>query len=100
MLPPDLHAPHSKSPITFSKVLLVEGRDAFEFFKALLQHVSLLNTIELRNAGGISDFGDYLETLTAIEGFANVESLGIVRDAETNVESAFTALARDLKNAG
>lgn len=100
MLPRDLRSPHSKSPITFSKVLLVEGHDAFQFFKALLRHMSLLDKIELSNTGGISDLRDYLETLVVIEGFANIEALGIVRDAETSAESAFAALNRDLNNAG
>lgn len=46
MLPDDLQYPQSKSPITYPKVLLVEGRSAFEFFKALLRHLDLLTEIE------------------------------------------------------
>ena len=52
MLPTDLQSPNSRAAITFPKVLIVEGADAFYFFKALLNHLSLLNDIEIRNFGG------------------------------------------------
>ena len=43
MLPDGLQYPQSPKPITLEKVLLVEGMDAFQFFKALLHHLNLLS---------------------------------------------------------
>lgn len=99
-LPPGLEKTHSRSPITYSKVLLVEGRTPFEFFKALLHHIGLLDEIEIRNFGGVTDFSLYLETLIVTPGFINVISLGIVRDAEDDANSAFTSICNSLKRAG
>ena len=44
-LPGDLHLPSSRSPISYPKMLLVEGRDAFEFFKALLRHLGMADDL-------------------------------------------------------
>lgn len=46
MLPAGLQHPGSRHPIAYSKLLLVEGQDAFQFFKALLRHLNLLNEEE------------------------------------------------------
>jgi hypothetical protein len=62
MLPDGLQLPGSRHPITYSKLLLVEGQDAFQFFKALLRYLRLLDEIEIRNFGGVDDLG-MLETL-------------------------------------
>ena len=100
MLPADLQSPGSRSPITYSKVLIVEGRDAFEFFKALLRNLNLLAEIEIRNAGGVDQFSDYLRTLMAASGFSRVISLGIVRDAEEDADAAFQSVCTALRQVG
>lgn len=92
MLPDGLGAPHSRAPITYEKVLAVEGHDAFQFFKALLRQLSLLTDIEIRNFGGVDDLSDFLNLLIITPGFDRVTSLGIVRDAETNADSAFQSV--------
>lgn len=97
MLPDDLQYPESRSPITYSKVLLVEGRDAFGFFKALLKHLNLLTQIEIRNTGGVDQLADYLGTLVITPGYSSVASLGIVRDAEDqDVDSVFSSVCSTL----
>lgn len=100
MLATDLQRPQSRSPITYSKVLLVEGRDAFEFSKALLRHLGLLSEIEIRNFGGLADLADYLEALKVTPGFLGAVSLGILRDAEANLDSAFQSVCSALKRSG
>jgi hypothetical protein len=97
MLPADLQSPRSRSPITYSKVLVVEGSDAFQFFKALLRHLGLLTEIEIRNSGGVEEWLAYLRTLVGTSGFAEVTSLGVVRDAEANAESAFESVCSGLR---
>src|SRR4030043_116708 len=96
----DLQFPASRSPIVYSKLLLVEGRDAFQFFKALLGHLNLLSKIEIRNFGGVSDWATYLDTLKIISGYHSVTSIGIVRDAELNAPLAFGAICHGLKQGG
>lgn len=74
MLPDGLQHPQSQQPITFEKVLLVEGMDAFQFFKALLRHLNLLSEIEIRNFGGIDQL-DYMPMHIAQVDFLSTRSL-------------------------
>ena len=99
-LPDDLQSPRSRSPITYAKVLLVEGRDVFEFFKALLRHLSLLTEIEIRNFGGVNQLPTYLRTLTVTPGYSEVTSLAIIRDAEMDLDTAFKFVGSSLRQAG
>jgi hypothetical protein len=96
MLPNGLQKPLMRAPITYEKVLAVEGHDAFQFFKALLRQLSLLTEIEIRNFGGVDDLSDFLNLLIITPGFERVTSLGIIRDAETNTESAFQSVRDSL----
>ncbi len=99
MLPEGLQNAQSPKPITYKKVLLVEGKDAFQFFKALLRHLNLLSDIEIRNFGGVDDL-DYLGTLKITDGFDHVISLAIIRDAESNAVSAFHSVNGILEKEG
>lgn len=99
MFPDGLNRPGSLVAFALQKVLLVEGRDAWEFFKALLDDLGLANTIEIRNYGGITELAPYVRTLPAISGFREVVSLGITRDAELNAQDAFRAVCQALENA-
>ncbi|NUO84407.1 hypothetical protein HUU05_30395 [candidate division KSB1 bacterium] len=98
MLGDQLQIPQSKAPIAYPKVLVVEGQSAFQFFKALLRHLDLLNTIEIRNAGGVNDFSTFLRQLLITPGYPQVTSLAIIRDAEGNVTAAFQAICNSLKD--
>jgi hypothetical protein len=89
----------SRSPITHSKVLVVEGNDAFQFFKALLRDLDLLTQVEIRNARSVDELPKYLGTLPVTPGFAGVTSLGVVRDAETNATFAFESVCGGLQRA-
>ncbi len=99
MLPDGLQYPQSPKPITLEKVLLVEGMDAFQFFKALLRHLNLLTEIEIRNFGGINQLV-FLETLMITDGFDRLNSFAIVRDAESNAISAFQTVSDLLSRVG
>jgi len=72
-----LSSPGSRAPITHDTLLIVEGRDAFGFFLALLTDLRLENRIEIRNAGGIQDWPNQLLALSAISGFTSVVSMGL-----------------------
>ena len=101
IFPAGLEEPGSRVPITCSKVLIVDGMDAFYFLKALLAHLRLRRHIEIRNYGGNSELANYLETLPVISGFDGVASLGIVRDAEDQeAGAAFQSVCGGLGRAG
>jgi hypothetical protein len=90
----------SREPIRFGNVLVVEGRDMFGFFLALLREMGLDNQIEVRNGGGTPGLYDYLGDLTAISGFSAVTSLGVVCDCESDPNGAFNDLCNGLRRAG
>jgi hypothetical protein len=89
----------SREPIRYPTVLVVEGRDTFGFFLALLRELGLHNQVEVRNAGGITDLPAYLRTLTAISGFDAVTSLGVARDSEADPAAAFREVCSALRHA-
>jgi hypothetical protein len=95
-----LFEPGDRSPITHATLLVVEGRDAFGFFLALLKELGLKDQIEVRNAGGITDWPNYLRVLPLISGFDAVTSLGLARDSEANPGQAFQEVCSALKGGG
>jgi len=100
MLPSDLQSAGSRSPVTYAKLLVVEGRDSFEFFKALLRHLNLLGEMEIRNCGGREELPAYLAALVATSGFDKVTALGLVQDAERDADAAFRSVCHALSGVG
>lgn len=72
--------------------LLVEGKDALNFFAAFTKHLKLTG-IQIQDFGGVNDLGDFLQAFSAAPGFREVESIGIVRDAE-KLDATSTAETR------
>jgi hypothetical protein len=86
-------------PITESKQLVVEGRDAEAFFHALTNHTGLTG-VQVQNFGGKDDLPGFLQALSITPGFVQmVTSLGVVRDAETDAAAAFQSVCSALENA-
>lgn len=79
--------------------ILVEGNDQRNFFEAFISHLALAN-IQVQNFGGVDQLRDFLEGLVDVTGFQAVESVGIVRDAETSAQAAFQSVQSSLSNAG
>ncbi len=80
--------------------LLVEGNDQRNFFEAFIDHLSLAD-IQIQNFGGITDLRPFLSILVKRSGFREiVQSIGIVRDAETSAQAAFQSVQSSLENAG
>jgi len=69
-------------PITKEALLLVEGKDPLNFFGGLCKHLSLSQKLQIMNFGGVDELRKFLGGLTSASGFANVKSIGIIRDAE------------------
>lgn len=80
--------------------LLVEGNDQRNFFEAFIDHLSLEN-IQVQDFGGVSELRGFLRALVDAPGFhGTVQSVGIVRDAETSATGAFQSVRSSLQNAG
>jgi hypothetical protein len=95
---------HSQSPIQLDTVLVVEGRDCFEFVIALLTDIGLQQRIDVRDGGGVAkgasgDLAKYLQLLPAVSGFDKVAALGILCDAEVNPAKTFQDTCRALVRA-
>ena len=86
-------------------LLLVEGKDACNFFDTLREHLDLADVV-VRDFGGVGQLRLYLAGLVSAPGFRNVRRLGIVRDAEISddpartAERAFQSVQSALDNAG
>jgi hypothetical protein len=87
------------SPITKSKVLIVEGEEEIRVFSELIAHLNLPD-IEIRDIGGKTKFRTNVRTLTITPGFYNVTSVGVIRDADDNPASAFQSVCDALQSAG
>ncbi|MCI0403306.1 MAG: hypothetical protein L0212_07275 [Acidobacteria bacterium] len=95
-----VHQPTSREPLRYSTLLVVEGRDMFRCFLALLRELGLDGQIEVRDGGGVPQLYDYLGVLPNISGFDRVTALGVVCDTETDPARAFGDLANALHRAG
>lgn len=61
--------------------LLVEGKDAKNFFEAVRDHLQVRH-VQIHNFGGTDELKQFLTTFVRGDGFPQVEKLAIVRDAE------------------
>ena len=73
--------------------LLVEGKDALNFFAAFTKHPTLTE-IQVQDFGGVNDLGQFLQAFAKAPGFHQVKNIGIVRDAE-RIDETTTAETRD-----
>ncbi len=85
--------------ITEPNLLLVEGNDDELFFKALMKDQGLQN-VQIINVKGTSKFETKLKVLSSSPQFrTTVVSLGVVRDADTDLDIAFKCVTDALKSA-
>lgn len=69
-------------------LLIVEGRDEELFFEALVRNLGS-DGVQVMPIGGKTKLRENLAALVRSPRFAEVASLGIVRDADDRPESAF-----------
>jgi hypothetical protein len=66
------------------KLLLGEGVDEQKVFGALVRHLGLDTEVQVENYGGKSKLAAYLRTLPATDGFNQLATLGVTRDADAD----------------
>lgn len=93
-------SPKRPEPISREVLLLVEGRAMVGFFLGLLDHLGVPGTVDIRDYGGKDELRAYVRTIALAEGFGDVKSVGLVRDAEDDPRGALQSMKGALKNAG
>jgi hypothetical protein len=91
--------PKQPEPISRPKLLVVEGQDDRRFLQALLRYLTLESDFDVQELEGVGNLGERLSALHGISGFAQVQSLGVIRDADRDAQSAFQSLCSGLRNA-
>ena len=81
------------------KQLLVEGNDQRNFFEAFIKHLNRQN-VQIQNFGGVNELRGFLRGFIKVPDFHSVESIGIVRDAETNADGAFQSVVTAIEAVG
>jgi hypothetical protein len=90
----------SKS-ITIDKprLLLVEGSHEEKFFHGLLRRENI-SDVQVLPLIGKYQFREKIEVLTKVDNFSDVESVGLIRDADESFANTFSSLTNALANAG
>jgi len=93
----------SHGPITYKKIIAVEGPDDDNFFDALLRRMNITD-FDIRFVGGKDEFKNKLSALKKVSGFFDtdgspfVSHLAIIRDE--NGDNAFASVTNILKKEG
>ncbi len=77
--------------ISQRKLLVGEGRDEVRFFEALLRY-SKISDIQVAEYGGKQKLKAFLAALPRFPGFANLQCLGITRDADNDAAGALQSI--------
>lgn len=87
-------------PITISrsKLLLVEGSHEVKFFNRLLQTMQL-DDVQVREVKGKHLFKPNIVNLPKVDGYSDLTSIGIVRDANASFEDTFRSVQNALRDA-
>ena len=78
------------------KLLLVEGRDAWNFFIWALAAYKI-EGIQVEDFGGITELAKFLKVLSLVDGYEKVQTIIIARDAETDYKSAITSVYASMR---
>lgn len=85
--------------ISLRKLLLVEGQDEVSVFDRLANQMNISN-IQTFDVGGKDQFPKRFPALIVLPGFAQVEQIGLIRDADDNHADAFASLCGVLTKEG
>ncbi len=86
-------------PVGRPKQLFVEGRQDELFFDAFMRRLGIYD-VQIQDCRGKDNLGPLLEAISQDTDFHLVQSIGIVRDADTSAASAFQSVQGSLRNAG
>ena len=81
--------PDARTQLSQPKLLIGEGREDVFFFTALLKQLNL-NDVQIAEYHGTPGLRPYVRNLHVRPNFAQLVSLGIVRDADADATSGLT----------
>ena len=101
-MPRNAGTSESRFQIRADRLLLVEGRDEVNLFKALIERRGDAEpAIQVIDAGGKDRFPRRLRAIrTAAQTRSTLRSIGVVRDADDDAGSAFGSVCDHLRNVG
>ena len=89
-----------KKEIESSSLLMVEGKDEGNFFKALFAALGITH-VQIEDIGGKDRFDAAIRAFSKMQGFDEITNLGFVRDAEnTPASAAFMSICSSLQHIG
>jgi hypothetical protein len=83
--------------ISGNKILCVEGNDEVIFFNELITYLQIRG-IQVIECGGKELMRDGLVAICKLNAFRNVDSMGIIRDADTDPSATFQSIQGALRN--
>lgn len=87
-------------PFTKTRLQAVEGEDEINFFKKLLEHIGIFDSVDIRQSGGKDKFKDLMKAFTITRGFRGIEMIAVIRDADENANNAFRSVTGTLEKIG
>ena len=88
---------NKKLTIQKTKLILAEGADAYFFLIWALEAYSI-EDVQVMDFGGIEELDKFMKALTQLDGFDDVETLIVARDAETNFQKALSDVKISFEN--
>ncbi len=86
-------------PITAQKLLLTEGKDDYHFFCHACNFYREAQDVQVMNFEGNDNLPNFLSSLTIMDGFDEVNTIVIARDAETDAKAAINSIQRSMTQA-
>jgi hypothetical protein len=85
-------------------LIICEGADAMHYLISILRHFigedDRFENYQALDFGGISDLYSYLVNLQKLQGYENVKTITVIRDAEKDAQSALASIKGAFSNAG
>ena len=88
----------SNKTIVHAKLLLVEGEDEVNFFRAWFTEL-LIQDVQVLEYSGKTRLAEFLLDLTGLPGFSKVQRIAITRDADDSASSAKDSLRAMIEGA-
>ena len=86
-------------PITKKKLLLAEGKDDYYFFCHACNFYRKTEDVQVRSFEGNDKLSSYLSNLINMDGFDEVDTIVIARDAETDAKAAVMSIRESIRRA-
>jgi len=88
------------TPITSKKLIVTEGKHAEQFLRWACKIYRGGQDVQVQDGGGVSELRRYLRTLKTVEGFDQLKTLVVARDAESSADNASQSIRDAFRELG